>query len=71
MTEDDYSELEETISQHNMNTMFMELENYENMKNVKKISLQKKNLNKMLSLVKPDNIHSEIQCGHLIGKEEI
>ena len=38
---------------------------------IKQNLLHEKKLDNMMSLVTPDNIHSEVQCGHLIGKEEI
>ena len=31
---------------------------------------QKKTLDDMMSMVTPDNIHSEISTGHAVGKEE-
>ena len=43
----------------------------EKRKFIKQNLLHEKNLDSLMSLVTPDNIHSEVQCGHLIGKEEI
>ena len=43
----------------------------EKRKFIKQNLLHEKKLDNMISLVTPDTIHSEVQCGHLIGKEEI
>ena len=43
----------------------------EKRKFIKQNLLYEKKLDNMISLVTPDNIHSEVQCGHRIGKEKI
>ena len=43
----------------------------EKRKFIKQNLLHDKNLDNIMSLVTPDNIRSEVQCGHLIGKEKI
>ena len=43
----------------------------EKRKFIKQNLLHEKKLDNMISLITPDSIHSEVQCGHRIGKEEI
>ena len=43
----------------------------EKRKFIKQNLLHEKKLDNMMSLVTPDNIHSEIQCNHRIGNEKI